>query len=255
MVCVKCPHYHSVSQVLYFPALTPTPTHCEMNIWVSIFSQGMLRHENLRNSLCTRLLRKAHALLLLQQAGHQAARSETWVTALHPGTAASPASQAPAPQLHIPSQPRVRHASLVPPGLWGWAPAWIPEMNRLKIMLIINCCINTAEGWWTARRRWDLAGGKCVFGQLCCGNPRLSDCSSRLQQGCERSSIDRILRSWFVGTFKHFSAVTAVNLNSIPFSATFSYSTFEDDRECNARSACDPCSPVPCCKHWAARFS
>lgn len=100
-----------------------------------------------------------------------------------------------------------------------------------------------------------MAGGEHVFGQLCCGNPHLSDCSFRLQQGCERSGIDRILRSWFVGTFKHFTAATAVNLNSKSCSATLSYSTFEDDRECNARSPCDPCIPVPCCKLWPARPS
>lgn len=94
-----------------------------------------------------------------------------------------------------------------------------------------------------------MARGRCVFGQLCCGNLHLSDCSSQLQQGCERSGIDWIIRSWFVGTFKYFTAVTAVSLNSIPFSATFSYSAFEDDREYNARSACDPCSSVPCFKY------
>jgi len=56
-----------------------------------------------------------------------------------------------------------------------------------------------------------------------------------------------------MGTFKPFIAVTAVNLNSIPLSGTLSYSTFEDDRELNARLPCDLCSPVPCCKHWPAR--
>lgn len=38
-----------------------------------------------------------------------------------------------------------------------------------------------------------------------------------------------------MGTFKPFIAVTAVNLNSVALSATLSYSTFEDDREFNAR--------------------
>lgn len=56
-----------------------------------------------------------------------------------------------------------------------------------------------------------------------------------------------------MGTFKPFIAVTAANLNSILLSATLSYSTFEDDREFDASSACDLCSPVPCCKHWPAR--
>lgn len=56
-----------------------------------------------------------------------------------------------------------------------------------------------------------------------------------------------------MGAFKPFIAVTAVTLNSIPLSATLSYGAFEDNREFSARSACDLCSPAPCCTHWPAR--
>lgn len=60
--------------------------------------------DSLRNLSCTQLLRKAHTLMQLTRR-HQAARSETGVIALRPGSAASPASEVPAPQLLVPQPP------------------------------------------------------------------------------------------------------------------------------------------------------
>lgn len=249
MVCAKCPHYHSVSQVLYFPALNPTPTYCEMNIWISTFLKECCAMNNPRNPLRTQLLGKAH----MEWTGPQAAHSEPWVTALHPGKQQAQHHESLLPAAHPIPAPRPTRLACAT-RLGGWARAWIPEVNCLKIMLIINCCINTAEGWWTAWRRWDLARGKHVFGRLCCENLCLFDCSSRLQQGCERSGIDRILRSCFVGAFKHFTAVTAVNLNSIPFSATFSSVPL---RMTGNAMPDQPVIPVvsALCRHWPARLS
>lgn len=137
--------------------------------------------------------------------------------------------------------------------LWSWAVTWIPEMNSLKI--IVNNKLLYQHSWGVMNCK--KIGGNWPGGRIHLWSALLlkpvSPWLLLSQQEWKWSSIDRILRSWFMGTFKPFIAVTVVNLNSIPLSATLSYSTFEDDREFSARSACDLCGPVPCCKHWPER--
>lgn len=131
--------------------------------WTFEFPKECCAMNNPRNPLRTQLLGKAHTLLPMQWTGPQAAHSEPWVTALHPGKQQAQHHESLLPAAHPIPAPRPTRLACAT-RLGGWALAWITEVNCLKIMLIINSCINTAEGWWTAGRRWDLVGGKHVFG-------------------------------------------------------------------------------------------